>query len=166
MAIDFQGPELPRPYVETANATFTTVVDADNQLGDLFGFRAIPNGVFVDESGVIRYAKYGGFEVRKPEFRQLAEHFAAEPDIQELQAQADDANQFASSDAQEHYRRGLELYGDGQVDAALAEWRAGVALEPENWIIRKQIWAIENPDRFYAGDVDFDWQREQIAQDR
>jgi len=166
VAIDFQGPELPRPYVEQANATFTTVLDAENVLGDLFGFKAIPNAIFVDEAGVIRYTKYGGFEIRKPEFRQLAERFAASPDLDELRQQAEDPTGFESTEAQEHYRRGLQLYSQGDVPAALAEWCQGVALEPDNWIIRKQVWAIENPDRFYAGDVDFDWQREQIAQNR
>jgi hypothetical protein len=166
VAIDFQGPELPRPYVEQANATFPTVLDAQNDLGELFGFKAIPNAIFVDETGVIRYTKYGGFDIRKPEFRQLVERFAASPDVQELQQQAEDAAGFESDEAHEHYKRGLALYSQGEVQTALAEWRAGVTLEPDNWIIRKQIWAIEHPERFYAGDVDFDWQREQIAQNR
>ena len=37
-------------------------------------------------------------------------------------------------------------------------------LEPDNYIIRKQIWAVQNPDRFYSGDVDYAWQKEQMAQ--
>ncbi len=41
-----------------------------------------------------------------------------------------------------------------------------MALVPENRIVRKQIWAIENPERFYEGMVDFDWQKEQIAAGR
>jgi len=45
-------------------------------------------------------------------------------------------------------------------------WREAVAIEPENWIIRKQIWAIEHPERFYAGEVDFDWQAAQITEGR
>ena len=48
----------------------------------------------------------------------------------------------------------------------LDAWREAVAIEPENWIIRKQIWAIEHPERFYAGEVDFDWQAAQIAEGR
>ena len=58
---------------------------------------------------------------------------------------------------------GLELYNQGRIEEALAEWRKGMKLEPDNWVIRKQIWAVENPDKFYFGDVDYDWQKEQIA---
>ncbi len=35
-------------------------------------------------------------------------------------------------------------------------------LEPDNFIIRKQLWAIEHPENFYDGDVDYAWQREQL----
>ena len=45
-------------------------------------------------------------------------------------------------------------------------WRKGVELEPDNYIIRKQNWAVENPDRFYEDKVDFDWQREQMEAGR
>ena len=44
----------------------------------------------------------------------------------------------------------------------MAAWRRGVALQPDNYIIRKQIWAVENPDRFYQGQVDYAWQKEQL----
>ena len=39
----------------------------------------------------------------------------------------------------------------------------GLELNPDNYLIRKQIWAVENPERFYEGDVDYNWQREQTA---
>lgn len=166
MAIDFQGVETVRPYVEQAQATYPNVVDADNQLGLLFGFKAIPNAVFVDEAGMIRYTKFGGFDIRKAEHRQLVAHFAASPDASALAQAAEGANGFQSEDALTHFRRGLAAFQAGDAQTALTEWRQGVALEPDNWIIRKQVWAIENPERFYSGEVDFAWQREQIAQNR
>ena len=45
-------------------------------------------------------------------------------------------------------------------------WRRGRDLDPGNYLIRKQIWAVENPDKFYNGDVDYDWQREQTAREQ
>jgi hypothetical protein len=44
----------------------------------------------------------------------------------------------------------------------MAAWREGVAIEPDNFNIRKQIWAIEHPDKFYDDKVDYAWQREQM----
>ena len=162
VAIDFQGVDLPRPYIEQANPTYANAIDSENLLGLHFGFRAVPNAIFVDEAGTIQYTKFGGFDIRKPDDRQAAERFAAmaeSPIASEEQAMSG----FDSDEARVHFNAGLALFQKGDRASALAEWRRGLTYEPENWIIRKQIWAIENPDKFYAGDVDFDWQREQIA---
>ncbi|NJN80855.1 MAG: thioredoxin family protein [Caldilineaceae bacterium] len=164
VAVDFQGAAKARPYVEQAKATFTTVVDADNVLGELFGFKAIPNGVFVDEAGVIRYTRFGGFDIRSAEYAELATRFAQSPDLDAIQQAAEAAGGIESDEALAEFQRGLAAYREGDVEKALVAWRDAVALEPDNWIIRKQIWAIEHPEKFYAGEVDFGWQREQIAQ--
>ena len=58
--------------------------------------------------------------------------------------------------------RGLKLYRDGSTSEATAEWRQAIEFDPKNWIIRKQLWAVEHPDKFYDEDVDYGWQREQI----
>jgi len=162
VAIDFQGAELPRPYVEQANPTYANAVDTENLLGLHFGFQAVPNAVFVDEAGIIQYAKFGGFDIRKPADRQLAEEFAGADQVL-LTTTEQAAGGFNSDEARSHFNNGLLLFHNGNREQALTEWREGLAYEPENWIIRKQIWAIEHPERFYSGDVDFDWQREQIA---
>ena len=71
MAIDAQGPDKPRPYVDSSGAEFPTVVDLDNTLSGLYGFKAIPNCLLVDELGVLRYALYGGFDIADPALKQL-----------------------------------------------------------------------------------------------
>ena len=159
VAIDAQGPERVRPYVEAAGATFPTVVDAENVLGQLFDCKAIPNAVFVDADGIVRYVKRGGFDIRKPEYAQAAEAWAAGTSVED--AATADAGDVAS-EALEHYREGLDLYREGKAEEAMEAWRRGVALQPDNYIIRKQIWAVENPDRFYQGQVDYAWQKEQL----
>ncbi len=162
VAIDFQGADLPRPYVKQAKPTYANAVDAENQLGLHFGFRAVPNAVFVDEAGIIRYTKFGGFDIRKPADRQLAEEFATAEQVPTPITEPT-AGGFENDEVRAHFNSGLAFFKEGKKDQALAEWRKGLTYEPENWIIRKQIWAIEHPDKFYKGDVDFDWQREQIA---
>ncbi|MDX1664240.1 MAG: tetratricopeptide repeat protein [Candidatus Promineifilaceae bacterium] len=152
--------------MERAGATFTNLVDTENRLGDAFGFQAVPNAVFVDEAGIVRYTKFGGFDIRKSQHRELAERFVGSSELAELQSAAEAAAGEVDEAVRTHFQEGLALYRQGQVEAALAKWRKVVELVPDNWIIRKQIWAIENPERFYAGDVDFDWQREQIAASR
>ena len=38
-------------------------------------------------------------------------------------------------------------------------------MDPQNWLIRKQLWAIETPEVSYEGDVDYGWQKEQISRE-
>ena len=164
--MDVQGPERPRPYVERAGATFRTVVDDENLLGQLYGFRAIPNGFLIDESGVVRYKRLGGFDVRRAETAGVLKAWLAGSELSEagdgpLPGAAGDV-----SGSNELLRRGLELYRLGKVAEAIAMWRRGIERDPTNLILRKQVWAVENPGKFYSGDVDYDWQREQTARGR
>jgi tetratricopeptide (TPR) repeat protein len=53
----------------------------------------------------------------------------------------------------------------GDKPAAAEALRKGLEADPKNWIIHKQIWAIEHPERFYEGPVDFGWQREQLRRE-
>ena len=59
---------------------------------------------------------------------------------------------------------GLVLLHQGQKESALVKLKQARDLDPENWRIRKQIWAIEHPDKFYTGESpDYGWQKEQLA---
>ncbi|MDA1189211.1 MAG: thioredoxin family protein, partial [Chloroflexi bacterium] len=159
-----QGPERARPYTEKANADFTTVVDEENMLGDHYGFKAIPNGYLVDETGVVLYKELSGFDVKKPRTRALVEEFATSGGIGNAEQPESDVLDDTHTKANAHFRTGEKLYREGKVDEAIAEWRKTIALEPDNYVIRKQIWAVQNPDRFYSGNVDYDWQAEQLKQ--
>ena len=166
VALDAQGAEKARPYVEAAGATFTTLVDEENLLSRMFSFKAVPNGLLIDEERVVNYQKFGGFDIRKPEYVELTEAWLKGATAEWL-AERMREDSFGGPDheaASAYFQRGVELYREGDVAKALVEWKKGRDLEPDNWVIRKQIWAVENPDKFYDGDVDFAWQKEQIQQ--
>ena len=163
VAIDAQGGEKARPYVWRASTSFTTVVDEENLLGQIYGFKAIPNGLLVDEEGVLRHKAFGGFDIRKPETADLLERWARRQPLQDAAENVDEEPIGSEhTRAIAHFREGLELYRGGRVQEAMARWREGVRIAPDNYVIRKQIWAVEHPDKFYAGGVDYDWQREQL----
>ena len=62
---------------------------------------------------------------------------------------------------------GLVLLQQGRKDAALKKFKQARDLDPDNWRIRKQIWAIENPDKFYSGkSPDYGWQSEQLKKEK
>ena len=50
-AIDIQGAEAARPYIEAAGAEYVNLIDANNLLGELFGLKAVPNTLLIDEKG-------------------------------------------------------------------------------------------------------------------
>ena len=163
VAIDAQGHDRPRRYVERAGATFTTLVDQGNLLSDLYGFKAVPNGFLVDEEGTVRFSQLGGFDIRRSETAEMLERWVSGQD--ESMAGEGPAGLLDArhSESNALFREGLELYESGSTAEALARWRQGLELDPDNYLVRKQIWAVENPERFYEGDVDYDWQREQFA---
>ena len=164
IAVDAQGAEKARPFVEKAGARFTTLVDERNLLGRTYGFKAIPNGYLIDESGVVRYKRLGGFDVRRQDTASVVERWCAGQDLDE---NAGHAAEHDSENDEVHalFQSGQELYRQGKVAEAVEQWREAAALEPANWIVRKQLWAVEHPERFYDGAVDFDWQKEQIARE-
>lgn len=161
IAIDLQGPEFPRPFHDKARAQFTTVVDAGTVVTRTFGVRAIPNGALIDENGILRYSLYGGFDIRNPATKKLVSGFLLNGEVTLTdETEVKGAVDVASLD---HFERGLELYGSGDFEGAAVIWRQGMELEPDHWNMRKQLWAIEHPDRFYDGKVDYDWQKVQVT---
>ncbi len=58
--MDAQGPDVARRFTEAAHVTFPTAVDRSQGLWELYDFKVIPNGFFIDEQGVVRYMKIGG----------------------------------------------------------------------------------------------------------
>ena len=73
------------------------------------------------------------------------------------------AQKLEPKSAEIHFVWGLVSLHKNRKDDALAELKRARDLDPDNWRIRKQIWAIEHPDKFYSGDSpDFGWQKEQL----
>jgi tetratricopeptide (TPR) repeat protein len=173
----------------------------------------VPNGFFVDEQGILRYAKIGGFDARNPADVAAIERLLAAPgipqatqpgfeytrSIEEALHRAEEAVKRdpenldlrltlaerrveAKQDAEglRGFQSALEkdpkstralvglaaAYLDlGQKDKALSALRQASALDPGNWIIHKQIWAIGHPEQFYPA-INSKWQEEQLQQEK
>lgn len=164
IAVDAQGSEVARPYLEKAGTTFVSLIDQTNLLSELLGFKAVPNGLLIDELGILNYRKYGGFEIRNAEYRGIVASWleGASPEWLLNRMQEDPMGGIEHQKAILHFRTGVDYLNEGNVMEALAEWKLGRDIEPDNWVIRKQIWALENPDKFYNEEVDYAWQELQI----
>jgi tetratricopeptide (TPR) repeat protein len=60
------------------------------------------------------------------------------------------------------FRIGKATLKQNKKEEALKELKKALELDPGNWIIIKQIWALEHTEKFYEGAVDYDWQKTQI----
>jgi tetratricopeptide (TPR) repeat protein len=207
VAVDV-NPDRTRPYA--SDKPFPTVVDSAGLLGRMFDFDVVPNGLFVDEQGVLRFIHIGGFDIRRPEVGPqvdalLSTDFsnAAQPprllsqeatnvEVLRVELVSDPNNaglHFALgdallrdgrlADAEAALRRAADLdvtdwsarfalgtaqYQQDRTEEALASWRAALALDPPNFTVRKQIWMVEHPEKFYPT-IDFGWQKEQLERE-
>ena len=167
IALEHSGAEQARPFVTAAHATFPTLVDEAGATATAFGFKAVPNGVLVDADGVVRYAKYGGFSIEHAEDRAAVARFAAGEDTIVSPA---DATPYALGATEREVvatrlRLGRLLDSLGRREEAVAEWQGALRHDPENLVIRKQIWAALHPEKFHPT-IDWDWQQERLARER
>jgi tetratricopeptide (TPR) repeat protein len=169
IAIDAQGATAARPWHDVAKAEFVTLVDEQNAFGDLYNLKAIPYGLMVDEFGRLVKGPFS-INVGNEKTTALLERWLSEPAFNEKlireakPPQKSDDPKVAEANAR--FQLGLVLLDIGKKAEAMEEWRKALALDPENWIIHKQIWAVEHPDKFYAGDVDFGWQKQQLEAEK
>lgn len=168
IAIDPGGANDARPCVEAANATFPVLVDERGESSARLGFKVVPNGVLVDEAGIVRYRRDGGFSHEVDGDRTALERFArgagapASPDAAPPPYELDALTRQLVTAKMELGGALLEL---GRREAAVARWREALHLDPENKTIRKAIWATEHPERFHPV-IDAEWQRAQLERER
>ncbi len=159
VAQDVQGEDRVRPIAERHGVTFPVLVDRGSALARLLEFGVVPSGAFVDADGVVRYRHVDDFDVADPRVRWNLERFlAGEP------TEPPRADGRMDPAALERFAEGAALYHGGRTEDALVVWREALALDPDNFLIRSQIWAVENPERFYPA-VDRDWQELQLLKE-
>lgn len=169
IAIDAQGASVVRPWHEKANAEFKTLVDSQNILGKLYNLKAIPYGVMIDEAGRLVKSPFS-INVAKKETLTMLEKWLTDPVYNATLLgnvkPASPSKKPKVIEANARFQLGLTLLDIGKKTEAMAEWRKALALDPKNWIIHKQIWAVEHPDKFYDGNVDYGWQKAQLEAEK
>jgi tetratricopeptide (TPR) repeat protein len=142
VAMDVGGVPAAKPIYEAAKASYVTLVDPQNQLGEALGFKVIPNGFFIDEAGVIRGRQIGGFEVSSPRTIKAVEEFLAlprvTPGVPKIESEPDRLRRLEQSASKEPGQGSHRLeYGKALLRSeapakALSELQAAVRLLPES----------------------------------
>ena len=167
VALDPSGADAVRPFVESASATFPVLIDATGQASARYGFKVIPNGILVDEAGVIRYRRDGGFSNTDPRDLRAVESFARGDDPGPSPPRDDDRYVVEPLEQElidTKMELGHLLAAAGRDDAAVRHWQDALHRDPDNLTIRKAIWALRFPDRFHPV-IDFDWQAIQLERE-
>jgi tetratricopeptide (TPR) repeat protein len=123
----------------------------------------------IDEAGRLVKAPFN-INVKDQETLSMLEKWLSDPDynavlLRDMKLSNEPGAQ-TITEASARFQLGLVLLEGGKKQEAIAEWRKALALDPQNWIIHKQIWAVEHPDKFYKGDVDYGWQKAQLEAEK
>jgi hypothetical protein len=167
IACEHNGRANARPYIEAAGVTFPHLVDENGICATAFDFKVVPNGMLIDEDGVIRYRKIGGFDVRKPNDLAAVERFARGEDPG---PSPEGTLPYHLSPTEQdliatRLRLGNLLISLGRTSEGVAEWQGALRVDPRNFVIRKQIWAALHPEKFEPT-IDFAWQRETLEREQ
>ena len=123
----------------------------------------------IDEAGRLVKAPFN-VNVKNQETLAMLEKWLSDPDYNAvLIKDIEPVNKLTvktNAEAAARFQLGLVLLEGGKKDEAMAEWRKALALDPNNWIIHKQIWAVEHPDKFYKEGVDYGWQKAQLEAEK
>lgn len=158
-----------QPWHDKADAEFLTLVDSQNILGNSYNLKAIPYGIMIDEAGRLVKQPFS-INVAKKETISMLEKWLSDPTynttlLQNIKPPKKPKNPNVV-EANARFQLGLALLEVGKKQEAMVEWRKALKLDPKNWIIHKQIWAVEHPDKFYNGNVDYGWQKAQLEAEK
>ncbi|MEQ6389956.1 TlpA disulfide reductase family protein [Bacillaceae bacterium S4-13-58] len=167
VSVDIQGAEVVKPYAQ--DQPYTTVVDTENKLANLFGFKIVPNGIFVDKEGTIRLIKQG-FQVTKEEHveavRKLIFGEAEKVKLDDKYYNPSDSTSDVEKQlAQTKFKLGMEYSKNGKKEEGLKELDEALILDSDNFLIRKQRWYIRYPEKF-SPTIDLEWQQKQLEKEK
>ena len=160
VAAEVEGERWLRGYLRQAKVKFPVLIDRKNVIGGDYGFKAGPNVLMFDESGVLVYRRLYDASLRKADCRAEIEGFlirAEKPAVRPV-----DPAFAARPGSQEAFAEAVELYLAGNHKGCRAPWRRSIELDREHWISQEQLWVLDAPERFHPY-IDVPWQNEQLA---
>jgi peroxiredoxin len=158
VALDATGAERVAPIIAEREVEFPVLLDPAGALAAALRFGVVPTGVFVDD-GAIAYRHTDDFDAGDPRVRSALDAF-----LRGEAVPAADREERMRPEALARFADGVAAHGRGDEAAALALWREALDIDPANFVIRSQIWALEHPERFWPT-VDREWQEQQLLRE-
>ncbi len=150
VALDTAGTEAVRPWIEAANPDHPSLIDQAHILDELLGVVNVPNGVWIDEQGMIVRPPEPAYPRRPTSFRR---HDSASQDLVEgeLSPQQRRAREIRAE------VRKIRIEPEAYI-AALRAWVANGAASRYalDWTYKRQAWTFvdqeQGPNDVYDGD--------------
>ncbi|HJN13890.1 MAG TPA: tetratricopeptide repeat protein [Armatimonadota bacterium] len=131
----------------------------------MYNLRAVPFGIYVDEDGRLVKPPHGISSGDADTLAELDAWIGGEEIRVEGGGGGRDQSDPVVREADLRFTLGSHLLTQDRQDEAIVQWRKALELDPDNWIIHKQIWAVEHPEAFYEGSVDYGWQKQELAKE-
>jgi hypothetical protein len=155
IACDAQGVDLPMKYLSKARASYEMWIDANCVLGRRWNLKRVSVLILLDENDVVLMTA----ERPEPEVLQQVEKLlskspspnppaAPKPDLKDTRVE------FLVQLCTNYLTR-------KRIDDAVGFLKQALQIDPENKVLPKQIWALQNPEKFYSGPIDKEWQKSQ-----
>ena len=119
------------------------------------GFKVVPNLFLIDKFGELEYWKFGKADIRKSYYKNLVKSWVS-GHFQNVNPK-DKFNNRGNENHQLSLGKFNEYVNDGNINITDVRNQ-----ELDNMLVRKQLWAKENPEKFYQGKIDSDWQKVKI----
>jgi hypothetical protein len=162
VASDGKGADAGRQWLEAANPTHPSLIDADFSVTQIYDVRNVPAAFWIDESGgIVRandpiYAKRpspGGSGVRNEAYLDALRDWAAHgkesrylQDAAKIEARRGQTT-FSDMEAAASFRLGVSLAKEGHLDSAREHLQRASELSSANWTYRRQAWNFLGADR-------------------
>lgn len=155
---------MVKRYVK--GCTYPVLVDRDNLTGAYFGIKFVPYAVALNPDLTVAAGPFRA-HIDEPDFREQCRVWASEGRVpQEWREPLGRPLEARERKALEYLAQGRRALTDGHRERASELLQRGYRLDPENWLIRKQMWVLEHPEKFYSDEKpDRDWQQRRMIEE-
>ncbi|MBI4298988.1 MAG: redoxin domain-containing protein [Chloroflexi bacterium] len=166
VAEDTKGAAACEPFIQAANPTHPSLLDPQHVVAELYNTKNVPAIFWINEEGRIVRANDPIYVLRRN--RETGEATVnqayldgvrdwVEKGDKSLYLHDDNAIKWrrgqpdrADLQAMAHFRLGIYLYGKGDEQAAIIQFKKAHALKPNNWNYKRQAWNLGDAQRDYG----------------
>jgi peroxiredoxin len=159
VAEDTAGEKAAGKFYDRAHATYTTLIDVDHRVTELYQMVNVPSGVWIDEQGKLARPPEVAYT---PGFRLFGRQVGDERYVPAMEdwIERGSASRFVSSKedlrsalapesiekrtADVEFKVGAYLFKAGDPTGATLHWQEAQKLDPGNWNYHRQEWSFDS----------------------